>query len=105
MTDRRENEGELRVIIISFKEPSWVKCCFEDVNGKLHYFNEQVSMVIDLSKNFLDANSQYPQHGYFSCEVLNKNDRTAKIDIHNPCLQRDQNGESIFEVYLSQLNF
>lgn len=98
-----ENEiktEELRVIIIAFVKQGWVKCCFTDRFGALHYFNEQTPLV---TNKYLDKSIQFPQEGYLSCATIRINSQIVKIDIISPLGQRDQNGESVFEVYSSQL--
>ena len=87
---------ELKIIITSLEKLGWANCCFIDRNSELHYFTEQIPMV---TENLFPE--KFPFIGYLTCNVLKVEANIATIDISPLCI--DQNGNSIFEVYLSQL--
>ena len=94
--------SELKIKILSFSDnsfPGWVKCGFPDIHGTMHYFEEKTYVV---SVNDLDENSQYPQDGYLECKIIDANSDTCKIDI-SYLGQQDENGETIFEIFLYQI--
>ena len=102
-----ENESsiemkDLRIILIAFLKIGWLKCCFTDRFGALHHFEEQVPLVTGGKYVYFDENTEFPQEGYLNCASLRLSDEIFKIDI-GTLLLRDQNGDSIFEVYSSQL--
>lgn len=90
---------DLKIKIIAYtddSQPGWVRCCFTDKEGVMHFFEEKAPAV---SEKFLDEKSIYPQEGHLKCKVLDRKGNVATIDISIPFAQEDESGKSIFEVF------
>lgn len=91
-------QAELRVIIVAYLKNGWVKCCFEDIKGELHSWNDQIGFIT--VKLDLNEDSEFPQIGYLQCTASNKNDGTSKIYTY---IAIGSKKENTFEVHTTQL--
>lgn len=67
---------------------------------------EKVPVVSDAN---LDANSSYPQTGAIACEIIGRRTDSGgrticTIDTRNPWSIAANTGETLFDVYIDQIN-
>src|SRR3984893_19029029 len=63
---------DLAVQIVRFvdtNQPGWVECEFVDATGRPHSIIEKIPIV---TREDLDADSEYPKPGTVRCEILNR---------------------------------
>jgi hypothetical protein len=89
---------------VSDDQPGWVRCSLTDVAGRQWQFVEKAPVV---SLANLTGQSTYPQPGQIGCRVLSRSANhgrpTAQIDISEPWGVESVDGNSVFEVFVSQL--
>lgn len=92
------NIKKLKITILGYTNnsyPGWVKCCFDDIHGETHYFEEKVPVITKIE---LNQNSTFPKEETILCQVINLNNNMIAVDISNPWGIEDENGESVFVV-------
>ena len=101
---------ELAVRILRYvddHQPGWVESEFLDANGRRHTIVEKVPAFASVMR--LDADTDYPQAGYVSCEVLStsqdEHGRTvAQITTARPYCIESTEGGSEFVMFSEQLS-
>ena len=83
--------------IIDEHQPIWVECLLIDCNRTNHYFHEKLPVVS------LNYSLEFPCKGGIRCKIVQENSDTYFIDTSSPDYVESLKGESIFEVYKSQI--
>lgn len=79
--------------------PGICKASFVDINGKKHIFTDKIPIFTT------ESNPDIPSKGLLRCEVVENKEDVVIINTEIPDCVEDQNGEYIFEVDISMVEF
>ena len=65
-------------------QPGWVEGYVVDVDGRQWLFHPQKQVYV--SRNYLDANTEYPVAGASDCRVVEVEDGVATVELREICL-------------------
>jgi hypothetical protein len=103
MIKRVEKMDYLMIDIIEYTPnefPGFVLCKFFDYIGKVHYFNEKISVIYTGNIN---ENSVLPQKGYVAGEIINRENSIIKLSTMKPYAIETIDGLNIFFVSERQI--
>lgn len=87
-------------------QPGWVRCIFNDAQGKQWSIVEKVPIV---TTDWLDSDSAYPQLGVVACQIISErihenNRKVLTIDISIPNAIETEEGQTQFDVVADQVS-